>query len=493
MAENKIKQAGEYTLDKVELISYRRHQGEQTPHKVNIKPITLNVELTEDIYTSTMVGAITVYDMQDIRTVLPITGLEKINLVFSTPGMVGVNATEEDGYPFQIYKIDEVRQDDANSTGRGQYYKIYFCSSEMYFSSINRISKAYKGPIEDAVEDIFRGKNKLNSKKQFYFEPTASNVKYVIPNLRPLNAINFLSQYAKSANYKNAGYLFYETPDGYFFRSIESMLGMGGAKARPAKFRYQSGIANTREGDVRDVMIDMTNVISYDFLRPADALRQIRTGVYANTLIEHDAFNKTFTKTEYDYLADFGNYFHTEHDNGDKATDKAMIPYTKFEDTNKDISQNYMAKLMTKSKASKLHNDYELPSHADTTQIRIPQHEMMKSTNVRLQVFGNSLLKAGDIITFDIPLMRPLGNAKDKREELSPYFSGRYMIMSIKHILNMQAQRYEMILNCMKDAVREPYPIELDTNIINTPDRGVTSIYQADKDILSGDILEGVN
>ena len=222
MPENKIKQAGEYTLDKVELISYRRHQGEQTPHKVNIKPITLNVELTEDIYSNTMVGAITVYDMQDIRTVLPITGMEKLNLVFSTPGIEGVNATEEDGYPFQIYKIDEVRQDTGNATGRGQFYKIFFCSSEMYFSSINRISKAYSGPIEDAVEDIFRDKTKLNSKKQFYFEPTSTNAKYVIPNLRPLNAINFLSSYAKSANYKNAGYLFFETPEGYHFRSVES-------------------------------------------------------------------------------------------------------------------------------------------------------------------------------------------------------------------------------------------------------------------------------
>jgi hypothetical protein len=490
---NRIKQAGEYTLDKVELISYRRHQGEQTPHKVNIKPITLNVELTEDIYSNTMVGAITVYDMQDIRTVLPITGMEKLNLVFSTPGIEGVNATEEDGYPFQIYKIDEVRQDSANATGRGQFYKIFFCSSEMYFSSINRISKAYSGPIEDAVEDIFRDKTKLNSKKQFYFEPTSTNAKYVIPNLRPLNAINFLSSYAKSANYKNAGYLFFETPDGYHFRSVESLLGMGGAKARPAKFSFQSGISNIREGEVRDVMIDMSNVISYDFLRPADALRQIRTGVYANTLIEHDAFNKTFTKTEYDYLADFGKYFHTEHDNGDKAADKGMIPFTKFEDTNKDISQNYMAKLMTKTKATKLHNDYELPSHADTTQIRIPQYEGMKSTNLKLQVFGNSLLKAGDIITFDIPLMRPLGNTKDKRQESSPYFSGRYMITAIKHIINMKAQRYEMVLDCMKDAVRTSYPAELDQNIVNTPDRGVTSIYQADKDILSGDILEGVN
>ena len=83
--------------------------------------------------------------------------------------------------------------------------------------------------------------------------------------------------------------------------------------------------------------------------------------------------------------------------------------------------------------------------------------------------------------------MRPLGG---DRQESNPYYGGRYMIMSIKHIINIAAQRHEMILNCMKDAVRTPYPIEKDSNTINTPELGVSNIYTEDSNILSGDILE---
>jgi hypothetical protein len=75
-SEHTIEQAGEYKLQTIEIISYRRHGGESTPYKMDIKPITINVELTEDIFADGLVGAVTVYDTQDIRTVLPITGLE---------------------------------------------------------------------------------------------------------------------------------------------------------------------------------------------------------------------------------------------------------------------------------------------------------------------------------------------------------------------------------------------------------------------------------
>src|SRR6056300_813729 len=110
-SKNTIEQAGEYKLDTVEIISYRRHGGESRPYKMDIKPIVLNVEMTEDILTNTLVGAVTVYDTQDVSTVLTITGLEKLNLRFYSPGFPGGNAVEEEGHPFQIYKIDEVRVD----------------------------------------------------------------------------------------------------------------------------------------------------------------------------------------------------------------------------------------------------------------------------------------------------------------------------------------------------------------------------------------------
>src|SRR5210317_2016973 len=483
--KSNIEQAGDYSLDIVEIISYRRHGGESTPYKMDIRPITLNIELTEDILTNTLVGAITVYDTQDVRTVLPITGLEKLNLRFNTPGLPGVNAVEEEGHPFQIYKIDEVRVDENNP--RGQLYKIYFCSQEMYYSSFNRISQAFAGPIEDAVEKIFRQKDYLNSKKQLYFEPSRTNTKIVIPNVRPLNAINMLCDYSQSANYKNAGYLFYETPQGYFFRSVESMLALGGAKARPSKFKFQYQVGNVRSGDTRDVIDDMRSVIKYDFVRPVDTLKQLRNGAYANRLIRHDAFDKTFITTDFDYADSFKDYFHTEHEEGDKATDKFTLPFAYYDETRKDISQNPMAKLMTVAQSSKLHNDYELPLCSETKQIMIPQQEALKGTNLRLLRQGNSLIQAGDIITFDLPLMRPLGQ---DRQESNPYYGGRYMVTAIKHVINISAQRYEMVLNCMKDAVRTPYPKELDTNTVNTPTQGVSNIYTEDNNILSGDILE---
>ncbi len=483
---NILNQAGDYQIDKAEIISYRLHGGESTPYRMNILGIILSIELTEDILSNNMVGVLTVYDTQDVRTVLPITGLEKLNLKFSTPGMNGVNANEEDGHPFQIYKIDNVRVDPKNP--RGQLYRIFFTSQEMYFDSLNKVSRAFSGPIEDAVEKIFRGKSFLNSKKSFFYEPTKTNAKYVIPNLHPYQAINFLSRKSISANYKNSGYMFYENPQGYFFRSIESMLAMGGAVARPAKFAYKYQVSNVRAGDTRDVNTDMRNVIKYDFSRPVDTLFNIREGMYGNKLTVHDMFYKTFNSQEYDYAKSFGDYFHTEHEEGNKATDNTTIPFAKYEDTNKDLSQFSSAKCMTIGSSSKLHNDYETVGAFDL-QDQISKRIQMRNINLNLLVFGNSLINCGDVVTFDLPLMRPLG---DEKQESNPQYGGRYMIMAIKHVINVDAGRYEMVLKCMKDAVRTPYVRELDTNITNTANDGVYDIYKEDRNILSGDLLENL-
>lgn len=113
----------------------------------------------------------------------------------------------------------------------------------------------------------------------------------------------------------------------------------------------------------------------------------------------------------------------------------------------------------------------------------------MRNINLNLLVFGNSLINCGDVVTFDLPLMRPLG---DEKQESNPQYGGRYMIMAIKHVINVDAGRYEMVLKCMKDAVRTPYVRELDTNITNTANDGVYDIYKEDRNILSGDLLENL-
>ena len=215
---NLIEQAGDFNLKTASILSYRKNQDEGILYEMDIKPSIITLEITEDIFSNVLAGNIVVYDSQDIRSVLPITGLEKLELEFNTPGMPGLNAVREEGFPLHIYKIEGIAQDEVNA--QAQYYKIFFTSSEAYYNSFNRVSQAFSGPIEESVEKILREKDYLNSQKKLFVEPTKTNTKFVIPNLKPFSSINFLSQSAIAGLYNNSGYLFYETFYGFHFRSI---------------------------------------------------------------------------------------------------------------------------------------------------------------------------------------------------------------------------------------------------------------------------------
>ena len=98
--------------------------------------------------------------------------------------------------------------------------------------------------------------------------------------------------------------------------------------------------------------------------------------------------------------------------------------------------------------------------------------------NLSLLVYGNTILNAGDIITFTSPVQRP------GEIENNPYTSGRYVIMAIKHMVNVEAQRHEMVLKCFKDAVSTPYPTEEDA--LNTIYKGQNTnedIYEVQKEL----------
>jgi len=476
---NVIHQPGDYNLETVNIISYRKNDEEGILYEYNIKPIVISVELTEDIFSGFMSGNIIIKDAQDIRSVLPITGLERLELAFSTPGMTGVRALRDEGHPFYIYKIEGVILDSTNP--RAQFYNLYFCSKEMVYNSFNRISQAYAGPIEEGVEKIIREVDGLNSKKPFLFEPTKTNTKFVIPNLKPLNAINLMSQSAISGLYNNAGYLFYETPQGFNFRSVESMLALGGASARPASFKYRYQLASTQDKNTEK---GLAAVIQYHFQRPANTLFNLNEGMIASKLIAHDSFYKTIQETDFDYLESFGNYFHTEHDNGAKAVLKGTLPLSKFDGNQYYLSEKSNAKLMTTTNTSKTHNDYEIVPVDQTIQNKLSQRLQMRNVNVNLQVYGNSLINAGAVIYFEMPLMRPLG---DDLSVENPYWSGRYLVMAVKHIISTETSRYEMSLKCMKDAVQTPYEVETDNVSVNerTYNQSVQSVYQADSNYLN--------
>ena len=466
-----INQAGDVILEKCEIVSYRLAENNK-PRTVDVTKICGSIELTENIFDVCMVGKLQLYDSQDIRTVLPITGLDKLNLKFQTPGMKGVDFTEDSGKQFHVYKVERIQQDPTAQ--RAQGYDVFFTSKEYYYNFMHRVSKAYEGPLELAIEDILRNPKYLNSNRALFYEPTRSNAKYVIPNLRPFAAIKFLCEQSISGKYQNAGYVFYESPSGYFFRSLESMYGVSGSAGRPTKFDYYYQVQNVH----KDVNWDMHSVLDYRFSRPVNVLHNMDNGMFGNRLITHDAFNKTINTHDFDYYKTFGEYYHVDNIKGAKSFVKQSIPFMKFDDTDKDISQFPDARVSVVSETSKVHDKYEFVPSKDTLPINISQKQQLANSLLSLVVPGNSLLGAGDVISFDLPLMRPVGDGE--KQQSSPWYSGRYLVTAIKHTISTEVGKYQQTLKCSKDSVKEGMVPETTPYQANKENPITYDIYEED-------------
>ena len=302
--------------------------------------------MVEDVTMPVVTGSLDVADGQDFRTLLPLTGNEKLELHLFTPGQREIQYIEGQTDTLAVYKVDKIRL--SGGTGRQQVYRVHFISREAIRNSVTRISKAFSGPVENAVNEIVSDKKYLDTVKPIYLEPTATNSKYVIPNLKPFQTIKFLGQNAVSKKYSNAGYLFYETiGGGFYFRSFESMMALNGATARPVKEAYAIQPAKVRneKGDA-NVIQDLQSPDSYSFENVANTLEELNHGLYANRLVTHDIYNKKITTFDYDYHEQFGQFFHTEHDQGNRTESKYLRPLAKLDDTDKVLSDYPMAKLM---------------------------------------------------------------------------------------------------------------------------------------------------
>ena len=468
--ENKtLRFAGDFRLDIATIVSYRSDPDQQSqPLRLDIKNSLIALSVVEDIGMECVSGELTLTDNVDIRTLLPLTGMERLEFRFWTPGW-GYNqkceALEGITESFYIYKIDKIRP--VGGTGRGQVYRLQFVSREAYRNGICRASKAFKGPVENAVYEIVKNTKYLDSRKRLFIEETSTNTKMVIPTEKPFDAIDMLANSAVSTKYKGGSFVFFETMEGFHFRSIESLMAIGGATARPVTRRFRRTQAAVRDSKGnRNIAEDMDMVAEYKFEDPINMMENINDGVLANRLITHDIFNKSFTTTDFDYHESFKDYYHTEHDYlGTKSKHKYLLPHTPFDNTRKALSEQPTSKIMYKSGTTRLHNEYESVPHTLSKQSAVSQRYQLMSNHLVLTVPGDTNLHAGQMINFEMPYMKPVGPGE--KQEINPYFAGRYLILQLKHTVDQTSGQHDMVLRCVKDSVLNRLPIETNKDMVD--------------------------
>jgi len=454
MAE--LRYAGEYIVDVCELHTV---SGAVTDMSEQFATISI----FEDIFSTSITGTISFVDTNNLLTNLPIIGQEKLKLKLTTPNgddisnrLSSIDFTDS---PLYVYKVVSKTQVNDNTSA----FTLAFTTAEAIRANRIRVSQSFEGePSEDMIQKILRDPEILNSKKEFYYELTSNNYKFVAPSMRPMDFINAIARRSLSKEYNNAPtFLFYETIKGYYFRTIDSMM-----DRKNPRFIYRELTPNTiPEGETRpNAAINLTNILNYEVLPTTDVMMNMRKGMYASKLTMIDLVNKTVENFEYNYFDDFQEDKHADAYNAYASQNSPLASEARddFQNRLSDYSEAavFMQAVDRDSPNGLFSARYEGGYDYTGTDIWLQRRKgrfssLDSAITLRVEVPGNTTLQAGDLIGIE---MRNQGIlAEDKKD---PYFSGRYLVRKLRHEFTKAegVPKHTVYLECVRDTIKQPYP-----------------------------------
>ena len=449
--------AGDYVLKEVIIIN---HIGK----KIDVKNIMTELNIYESIFKNAVTGSLVLSDTTNQIARMSIQGLEKISFKLATPGVAYgredvVDATEETGEPYYIYKITDRKQ----ATPGMVIYTLHFASREFMRNMRTKVSQAYDGKYDRAVIDIMQDEDYLDSRKKLHFEPTGNANKIVIPNLPPFDAINMIAKRSMANKSDGVGYYFYETTTGYYFRSWQNMITNQGNFARPPRqdFYYQPlKMHNPHLSDQTVVEKGYESVEEYQFVNNFhDVVANTTLGTYGHRVISYNLFDKNYNVSDYHFHNKFNKTPHT--DTVENTYNKSPIAHTPVDYDNNDGISDYAESRVSLQTTTPFLHDKDVGTYGldaiqdgEKTGEQISQsNQVTLATALKLTVKGQSYLQPGNLIKFHL---RDI-NADNTNNEnpVDPRFSGNYIITKIRHIVHLEG--YKMILECAKDSVATSY------------------------------------
>ena len=446
--------AGDYNLPHIDLIN---HKGEA----IDLKFIFIELNLYESIYKNAVTGTLIITDAKNQIGRLEVQGLERIAFKLSSPGTTNVedmlDASVETGEPFHVYKITDRKQ-----IGPGvMQYTLHFGSREFMRNLRTKVSQAYNGRLDLAVQKILQEEDYLDSRKKLKYEKTGNSNKIVIPNLRPFDAINMIANQSLPEKSDGVGYYFYQTIKCFHFRSWDSMVSKQGNATRPiAQEFYYMPLKFKDEAIENKIEHDFKSVQSYRFLNNFhDVAANTALGTYGHRVISYNLYDKSIVEGDWNYHNMFDSTKHTDYENNYRDAEKTPIASSPVDyDNVKGISDYPESRVSLQSTTQFLHNKekgakYGLDVFGDSFnkgQQVSQQNQILHGTALKLVVKGQSYLEPGDLIQFNI---RPIDADKTDIEEDYRY-SGQYVITKIRH--QITSDIYTMVLECAKDSVVNP-------------------------------------
>lgn len=449
---------------------------------VSVKGLIVELNYFEDMFSNCISGSIIINDSSSYHQLYSWCGDEYLILSFSRPDNPNpVNKI------FRVYSISNRR----TTKDTNENYILNFCSEELFLSQRIRVSKTYKSKrISDIVKDIAFTYLKIdpNEFPDSNIEDTFGSYDITIPNLKPLQAINWLCNLAISNKLpKNklsgASYLFWQTKNGYYFKSILGLFNdIGGGYGSSFYSGYVNGgfywygMKNVGLSSLKGANMSNSNqlddrqqIISYKNLNTYDSLENARKSVFSNKLVSLDYLTRTYRENIFDYNEYFNNYL-SSNIQGYKGQNNSLPIMSNFKDRFGKTHNEYpeaIIKISPTTTGQNL-NDYIKKNQPDikdynveyTIPYRIAQLGLLGMNRYKLVIPGDPNITVGKIIDIKMPQ-----TAQDDKgnQNMDRFLSGKYLVTCVRHMLN-QNNEYQTILEVRKDSY-ESSTINKNTNV----------------------------
>lgn len=428
--------AGDYKLEKVVLHSLVNGTS------VNMMNLVRRIEIYEDIFSPYVSAKLYVEDAFNFPERVPIVGQEKLELRFKSD----MNSFDPVELMFRVYKLDS---QSIEQNGKTQRYTLHMMSEGGFFNFSQFCGYAVSGSVSGMVQTIMKKhfpENLIQDKLEV--ENSSDNYSFVLPaSYTPFKAIEWLSSKAYSTEGKGySPFLFYETIDGYRFKTISKVI-EDGSRTLPYYVYTQPNLTlvegvQENVGVVLDVPNRYTKVQKFEELSRFDSVSNIMNGMISSRLAVHDLVRKQervsefFEENVFEDSKKLGEFPHFRPSDTEtyrllkRGTTYFYLPSTPFTvlDSTNGIQDNH------KFESLYLKRKYHLNSFL--------------TQKLVIGVFGDSRRRVGDIIQLDV--FKPQSDGSSKGNKFDKNLSGRFMITTIKHELSTKYScSYELSRNCM--------------------------------------------
>jgi hypothetical protein len=318
------------------------------------------------------------------------------------------------------FYVNRVRDIDPGT--QKDLYFIDFCTREFIANEQSRVVSRYNGNISENVSKILKDNLGLKTQKDVDFDETAIPYNFIGNYRKPFYVCTWLASKSVpslgNSSGGTAGYLFYETYDGFKFKSIDKLFEQNPVK----KYLY------TNSADILPGYDD--KILNYTIERDIDLQQNLTLGTYSNRSIFFDFYNMNYKVRN----------FNVDENQKEKIKNAGSEDITYVADEFRTPISRMMNHILDvgtlpngKNVKSQLKDWKNRPGDAtfdatNTMVQSIMRYNQMFTIKINIIIAGDFSLRAGDLIHCDFPELSTDINAGMNKQS-----SGIYMIASLCH------------------------------------------------------------